>query len=351
MIYGANGYCGRRLARFARDHGFSPLLAGRSKTALEALAGELQLPWRTFDLADRHATTAALAGMKLVMNCAGPFAATSRPMILACLEARAHYLDINGEIEVFIEAEHQGAAARKAGIVVCPGVGFDVVPTDCVAAVLKEALPEATHLALGFAAPSTMSPGSAKTITETLKFGCRVRENGALLAIPFGSDRRRIDFAEGEALGVAISWGDVACAYFTTGIPNIRFYLRMSAAVASISKATNALMPLLRMKPVERALGRLAHRLNHGPSEQEFSHAVSFIWGEARAPGGKTVAARLTTSSPYRLTLDAQMMALRHVLEERPVGDFYTPSRLLGRRAVERLPGSGKIRLSPNGSV
>src|SRR3546814_17052749 len=99
----------------------------------------------------------------LVLHCAGPFSATSAPMIEACLQAKAHYLDITGEISVFEHAQTQDARAKAAGIVVCPGVGFDVIPTDCVAAALQAALPAATQLALGSDSPSAFSPATAQT--------------------------------------------------------------------------------------------------------------------------------------------------------------------------------------------
>ena len=149
MIYGANGYTGELIAREAARRGLRPILAGRSPGKIAPLASELGLEARFFDLGDVAKTTTALEGVSLVLHCAGPFSATSAPMIAACLRAHAHYLDITGEISVFEHAMEQDAMARAAGIVVCPGVGFDVIPTDCLAATLKAALPDATHLALG----------------------------------------------------------------------------------------------------------------------------------------------------------------------------------------------------------
>ena len=146
MIYGANGYSGHLVAAEARRRGLNPVLAGRRAGPIEKLAAELGLPMRVFDLDDAPVAAAAIAETAVVANCAGPFAATSAPMIDACLTSRAHYLDITGEIDVFLAAQRRHAEAQAAGIVICPGVGFDVIPTDCMAAVLKEALPNATHL-------------------------------------------------------------------------------------------------------------------------------------------------------------------------------------------------------------
>jgi short subunit dehydrogenase-like uncharacterized protein len=126
---------------------------------------------KIFDLRDVASSAAVLADIAVVANCAGPFAATSGPMIDACLKTRTHYLDITGEIEVFLAAQRRYADAKAAGIVICPGVGFDVIPTDCIAAVLKEALPDATHLVLAFDARGPMSPGTARTMAEALRLG------------------------------------------------------------------------------------------------------------------------------------------------------------------------------------
>src|ERR1700730_18553565 len=185
MIYGANGYTGRLVALEAKRQGLRPVLAGRRAEAIAAQARELDLPARVFDLADRRAALAALAGVAVVAHCAGPFSATSAPMIAICLQNRTHYLDITGEIDVLVAAERQHAAAHAAGIVICPGVGFDVIPTDCIAAVLKEALPNATHLVLAFdvmkSLGKSLSPGTARTMAESFKLagkrGGRVRRD------------------------------------------------------------------------------------------------------------------------------------------------------------------------------
>ncbi len=176
MIYGTYGYTGELIAREAVRRGYKPILAGRSREKVEAQASELGLEARHFGL-DEARLDAQIEDCELVMHCAGPFSATAAPMMEACLRARAHYLDITGEISVFEHAQSLNDRARSAGVVVCPGVGFDVIPTDCVAAALKNALPDATHLALGFDTRSSMSPGTAKTSIEGLAQGGKVRRD------------------------------------------------------------------------------------------------------------------------------------------------------------------------------
>jgi short subunit dehydrogenase-like uncharacterized protein len=157
MIYGANGYTGELIAREAKKRGANPVLAGRDATKIVKLAADLGLPSKVFSLDRPPDIAAALHDLGLVLNCAGPFSQTANPLMRACLIAKTHYLDITGEIDVLEAAHRLDADAKSAGVVLCPGVGFDVTSTDCIALMLKTALPEAHELALGFEADRRMS--------------------------------------------------------------------------------------------------------------------------------------------------------------------------------------------------
>ena len=175
MIYGANGYTGRLAAREAKDRALTPILAGRRAEQIQPLARELGFESRLFDLADPAVVARNLEDVAAVLHCAGPFSATSRPMLAGCLRARTHYLDITGEIAVFEDIHARSEEFKNAGIVVIPGVGFDVVPTDCLAAMLKRELPSATHLKLAFKSrEGRLSPGTTKTMVEGLPEGRQV---------------------------------------------------------------------------------------------------------------------------------------------------------------------------------
>jgi short subunit dehydrogenase-like uncharacterized protein len=166
LLYGATGYTGKLIAREARAKGASAVLAGRNPNMLKAVAKGLDLPWRSFDLADRGKLGAALKGVSVVLNAAGPFSATARPIADACLRQGPHYLDITGEIDVFEGLIARDAEAQRAGVTLMPGVGFDVVPSDCLAAHLKRRLPDATHLTIYLSAGFNVSRGTAKTAIE-----------------------------------------------------------------------------------------------------------------------------------------------------------------------------------------
>src|SRR5262249_40507376 len=158
------GYTGELIARLAAERGHRPVLAGRNADALRPLAAELGLESRAFALDDPAAVAKGIAGAPLVLPCAGPFARPHKAMAAACLASRAHYLDITGEIAVFESLARRDREAREAGVMLLPGAGFDVVPSDCLAAHLKRRLPEATHLALGLQAMAGVSRGTARTM-------------------------------------------------------------------------------------------------------------------------------------------------------------------------------------------
>jgi short subunit dehydrogenase-like uncharacterized protein len=342
MIYGATGYTGELIAREAVRQGLKPILAGRRALPVETLAKELGLQARIMLLGDPAAVAASLDDVTLVLNCAGPFSETAEPMLRACLAKRAHYLDITGEIAVFEFAHALDARAVAAGIVICPGVGFDVVPTDCVAAMLKEALPEATDLALGFDGPQRMSPGTAKTTVEGIGEGGKIRRAGLIERVPLAYGARTIDFGRGPRAALAIPWGDIATAYYTTGIPNITVYIPTTPSRQRMLGAVDALRFVFRSRTVTRFLQSRIESAVQGPGETARAAATTWVWGEARA-ASSTKTIRITTPDPYALTIDAAIGAARRVLEHPVTPGSTTPAQLLGSRFVLDLPGTALL--------
>lgn len=345
MIYGANGYTGELIAREAARRGLRPVLAGRSRDRIATLATELGLEARDFALDDVAQAAAQLKGIELVLNCAGPFSATAAPMMEACLRAKAHYLDITGEIAVFELAQSLHQRAVEAGVVLCPGVGFDVIPTDCVAAALKAALPDATHLVLGFDSRSGFSPGTAKTSVEGLAQGGKVRKDGRIVTVPLAYHVRRIDFGDGEKDAMTIPWGDVSTAYYTTGIPNIEVFIPGSPRMISGARRANYIRPLLGIGLVQKLIKARIAKTVKGPSEATRARMPTFVWGEATNARGERKTARIRTANGYSLTITGSLAVIEHLMTHTPAGGAYTPSRLVGPDLVTRLPESGPLQI------
>ena len=338
MIYGANGYTGRLIAIEAQRRGLTPVLAGRG-VAVAKLAQELELQHRIFDLSDAAAVRLELDGIQLVLHCAGPFSATSAPMLEGCLAVGAHYLDITGEIDVFAHCHAQDARARERGIVVLPGAGFDVVPTDCLSAMLKQDLPDATQLVLAFEAGGGPSPGTAKTSVEGLGNGGRARIDGKLVRVPLAWKSRSFIRDGQSRSAMTISWGDVYTAFVSTGIPNIEVYMAVPPKTIANVRRMRLLGPLLRTSFVQNFMKRRVEKAVRGPSDDKRESTVTHVWGEARDGSGREVKRQLVTPNGYALTVAAALGIVEHLLRGTALAGYRTPSQLMGAEYVLSLPG------------
>jgi len=339
LIYGANGYTGELIARAGVARGHRPLLAGRNAAAVEPLAKELGLEPRAFGLDDPRALDAGLAGVGLVLNCAGPFSRTAEPVASACLRRGAHYLDVTGEIPVFERLAHRSADAAKAGILLLPGVGFDVVPSDCLAAHLKRRLPSATHLTLAFQSGVGPSRGTATTMVENLDKGGLVRRDGRLTRVPAAWKTRSIDFGKGPRLAATIPWGDVSTAFHSTGIPNVEVYMAVPRPFVLTLKLLRPLAPLLGSRPVQSFLKRRIQARPPGPTAEQRARGQARLWGEARDQAGASVVSRLHTPDGYSLTVLTALACVERILAGPVTPGFTTPSRAFGPDFVLEIPG------------
>ncbi len=329
LIYGATGYTGKLIAREARARQASAVLAGRNPNKLKAVARRLDLPWRAFDLADRAGLDAALEDVAVVLSAAGPFSATARPMADACLTRGAHYLDITGEIDVFEQIAARDAEAKRAGVTLMPGVGFDVVPSDCLAARLKRRLPDATHLTLYISAGPNVSRGTAKTMIEGIADGPRARRNGRLVTLRQPSTGS-CDFGRGKRPTIQIGWGDVSTAFHSTGIPNIEVHFEAAPALQALARIPGFVRSLLALSPAQRVLKALVDRQPEGPSDGARLKGRAVLVGTARNDKGETVRARLKTPEGYTLTSRTSLDAAMRVAAGDFKPGFQTPSLAFG---------------------
>jgi short subunit dehydrogenase-like uncharacterized protein len=340
LIYGANGYTGELIAREAVQRGLCPILAGRNREAVTTLATSLGLESRVFGLDDLKEIEAGLKDCAVVLHCAGPFSRTAKPMIEACLHARTHYLDITGEIAVFELAATYDAVAKLANIMLLPGVGFDVVPTDCLAAHLKSQMPTATHLTLAFRGLGRTSRGTTLTALESIATGGMIRREGRLLPVPAVWKTRRIDFGNGRGpiKTTTIPWGDVSTAYYSTAIPNIEVYIALKPKLILLLKIGRYLKWLVQSAPVQKFLATQINALPPGPTPEQRSRSISYVWGEVRDDAGQAVTARFKAPDGYTLTVQTALAVVDQALGgHAPIG-FQTPAKAFGPQLMFDMP-------------
>ena len=339
LIYGATGYTGSLVAREAVRRERRPILAGRSADKVVALAAELRLEHRAFALDSPAVIAEGIRGVRAVLNCAGPFSRTAGPLAGACLAAGTHYLDITGEAAVLEALAARDGEARAAGVVLLPAVGFDVVPSDCLAGHLKRRLPTATRLVLAFRSSGRMSRGTALTALERAADGGLVRKNGVLTPVPTAWKTRRIDFGDGPVKAISIPWGDVVTAYSSTGIPDIEVYLAAPWGLRAGARLTRYLGWLLRRKAVQNWVGRRIRSGPPGPTEAERRANSCDFWGEVADDECRSAAAHQHTPDGYDLTVQSSLAAVAGVLSGTAAPGYHTPATAFGPDFVLGLPG------------
>jgi len=339
MIYGANGYTGELVAEEAVARGMRPVLAGRRAEAVAPLAERLGCELRAFDLSSAAEIAHQLRGVRALLLCAGPFSRTSRPAVDGCLAAGVHYLDITGEIDVFEACHRRSEEAARAGCILLPGVGFDVVPSDCLAASLADALPGATELTLAFHSIGSPSRGTARTVLEGIPRGGAVRRGGVITQVPLGWKTAEIPFHDKTRLAVAVPWGDVSTAYYSTGIPNIVCYMVQPRRTIRAMKMIGPLRKLVGLAVVQRiAAGRIDARVV-GPDAAMRAAGRSELWGRVRDARGHEVDGTLTTPEGYRLTALASVASVARVLAGGIAPGAHTPATAFGADFISSIEG------------
>jgi short subunit dehydrogenase-like uncharacterized protein len=338
LIYGATGYTGKLTARTAKAQGLKPILAGRSADKVKPLAEELGLEWRAFDLADKANLDAALGEVATVLHIAGPFSATSKPMADACIRTKTHYLDITGEIAVFESLAKRDAEAKAAGVMLLPGVGFDVVPSDCLAAHIKRRLPDAEDLKIYIGGLSGVSRGTAKTMVEGVAKGTSVRRDGDIELLE-GQNEDLIDFGTGPKPTIAISWGDISTAYHSTKIPNIEVHFEMTPEMKGMLKMPTLVKAFLGLSFMQSFLKRQIDKRPEGPTDDERKRGHAILIGVGRNAKGDTVRSRLRTPEGYSLTALTGLDIAKRVANGEAKPGFQTPSLAFGADYVTTFEG------------
>ncbi len=341
LLYGATGYTAKLIIEESLKQGLKPVLAGRNQEKVTALAGHYGLDFRIFGLDDSAVVDSGLQGFSVLLNCAGPFIFTARPLVEACLRNKVHYLDITGEIPVFELVKSYDKAAREMGVALMSGVGFDVVPTDCAAKFLHTRLPEATHLKLAFASVGgSISHGTMMTMVESLGESGAVRENGKIVPKPVGHKALTVDFGRKSRFCMTIPWGDVSTAHHTTGIPNIETYTAVSPGSYRMMKLAPLFNPLLRMGWVKNRFRNYVSKHITGPTPEQNEKGRSLVWGQAVDSQGKKAEVRLEGPEGYKLTAVASVFITKHFLQNPVEPGYHTPAGLLGYELFLKLPGT-----------
>jgi short subunit dehydrogenase-like uncharacterized protein len=344
LIYGATGYTGVLIAKEAVSRGHKPILSGRSIEKLKPLAESLGLNYKVVNLDKPHELEFGLRDVDLVLHCAGPFVNTSDIMIQACLRMGINYLDITGEIPVLEKTFSYHSKAIESKIALISGVGFDVVPTDCMAKYVSDLMPSASQLEIAFVAISTPSQGTAKSMVEMLPKGGMIRKSGKLEFYPLGKGSKKVIFSDGvERTILPIPWGDLASAFISTKIPNITTYSHYpESVITALPFLESSVRYLTDFEIVRNTLRKLIEFTVEGPNEEMRKSGKSLVYVKASDESGNSKEAWLETLEGYLFTAKSSLLSVEAVLNTRPMGAL-TPSLAFGKDFIMQVPGTRRF--------
>lgn len=342
LFYGITGYTGELILEEAKRQQFKAIIAGRNEEKVKILAERFGLSYRVFDLDDAAVLDTQLSDIDLVLHCAGPFHFTATPMIEACLRNNSHYLDLSGRVEGFEEAYllHEKAVLQK--VMLMPGVGFDVVPSDCLVAHLHQQLPDATHLTLAIAMKNGgVSRGTALSTIENLANGATIRKNGKIISVPLGQKTRFFKFGNWyESLCATAPWGDISTAYHTANIPNIETYLATTEKGAKMMRFTKNLKWLLKQSFIKNIAKKIIHSRPAGLNETERLLSESYFYGEVTNEKGEQKSAVLRVDDAYVNTAQVAVHIVKKIVSGNYKIGFQTPGGLYGSSLILEIKGS-----------
>jgi len=349
MIYGANGYSAEIILKEAIKNGLKPIVAGRNEKKILEVAKKYNLPHRVFSLDNKEQTIKSLTGISAVINCAGPFLNTFSPMVKACVDVGVDYLDISGELLIFEEAAARTEEFIKAGITVMPGVGFDIVPSDCLSVHLKNRLPDATKLKLSFNIfdhqLGRISRGTNATFMKYLGKGNLVRKNGSIITTTSGFDSYKENFNGKHLRVTGLPWGDISTAYHSTGIPNITAFMDLPLLSITTMKLSNLFPSFWQSSFMQSILAKIVLLMPEHPTEEMSNTCKSHIVGEVSNENNEVVRSMLEVPEVYRYTGICAIAVIKKLSTERKVG-FQTAGILLGADFILGLEGTKRTDLN-----
>jgi len=338
LLYGSYGYTGKLIIKEALKRGHRPTLAGRDESKLIPLANRLNLPYEVFSLKNENLIIEKLQNYDLIFNAAGPFKYTSKPIVKACLKTRTHYLDITGELPVLERNLSLNKAAKSRGIAIISGVGFDVVPSDCLVNYVAGKISNPISLILAITGLGGSSPGTLKTMMEHLPKGIFFRRNGKLLTTRVGKNIRSIKFLDKERLVMQITWGDLATAYYSTGIPNIKTYMALpKRLIFQFYRYGKMIQKLLSFSFIKKTIQKIIGFTVQGPNKYMRHHKSSYLWAEVENSQGEKANAWLKTLEAYRLTSISSIKAIERVFTHDIIGAL-TPAQAFGSKFILEFP-------------
>ena len=336
LLYGASGYSGALIAEAAKARGLEPILAGRSAATLAPLAEKLGLKYRIFSLDDRSGTDKGLMGIKLVLNCAGPFNTTAVPLAQACIRNSVHYLDLAGEVHPIRGLQRIEERALEEQVMLMPGVGFSVLLSEALLAHIKARRPGVVRAKMAYVVDGGASRGTVQTLLESLAMPGYTRDRDQLVLIAPAANKLDVDFASGgKRTCVTNPWrGDLYTCGISLGLKNLECYTAFPWYALDLFRK-----PALSAEQgtLGKAVRWFAKKLPIGPSPGQRAKNRCFIWAEGVDEDGRKAGGLIVGGDAYDVSAQCALYAVEQVLGGRFRAGFTPPALLFGSEPLNAL--------------
>jgi short subunit dehydrogenase-like uncharacterized protein len=339
VLFGATGYTGARTAEAMTRRGLRPVLAGRNRFRLAAIAERLGgLPTAWADATDQASVRALIDTDDVLVSTVGPFQRYGDPAVAASVDAGAIYFDSTGE-PPFIRRvfEQHGPAAARSGAALLTAFGNDYVPGTLAGALALTEAGAATsgvrtgYFIAGGGAGQGFSRGTLRSLAGVLFEPMYSWRDGALAEEPTAAKYRSFQVAGKDRPATSIG----AIEQFAlprlaaTGVaPRLRevevYQGWFVGASRAVHLSARGIRPLTRAVPVSRAItalaGKVVGRVAEEPSAATLARTTSYFVGEAYGPSGELATVTLIAGDPYGITAELLAWGAGHASEHGVTG-------------------------------
>lgn len=346
MIYGASGFTAHLILERIKDVDLNVVLGGRSQEKMMQLSRKHEYPTRIFSLEDENEVAKNLDGIDLVVNCAGPFIFTAEPLAIGALRCGCDYFDINGEVDVFYKLFKFRHVAEARQVSLLPGLGFDIAPSDCLAARLAKDINHPASLLLVIWPKGTRpTHGTLKSafFRSQRKFNLKGQESG-LEGVPKISKFIDLEIKGEIVKCIRAPLADLLTSRVSTGIKDIRTYLVLSQELGSAARIAHYFTPLGKIGFIKNRILRAIESRPSGPSKKQQQSGSALIYAEVKDEDDQSLRAIMHTPEPYVYTSQLIINGIREWQRNGLKGGFLTPSQAFGAGFAEQTcPESVKI--------
>lgn len=340
-VFGATGYTGALCAAEACRQGLPLRVAGRRRSALEALAGRLRDRYQdahvevaVADAADPDALSTLASASRVLLTAVGPYARLGRPVVDAAIAAGCHYVDVSGEVPFVAEVHDQDARAARARVALVPGAGFDGVPGDLLAGLAAARLsgpPTRVRVAY-LVRHARVSGGTVRSALGIAAGGGNAWRGGRLTRERAFAARWDAPFPDRIRGTVSVPFPEVVTVARTTGAHEVRAFMALpaTAVLQLTSLPTRIGLGVLSRTPAWRLLEAAAERLPEGPSDDARRRTRTTVLVEAEGPGGPQRAVARIDDLYQATARSAVAIAGRLVTDDPAEPGALTPTQAVG---------------------